>query len=105
MPISPGYMEAITAKLNTAREVTSKKMFGGAGMYCEGVFFGVMDNDATFFKHETARDWIMDGSQGGAQPYIQVPESVLNDPDELGKWIDAAVAYAVQKKASSKRRK
>jgi len=104
VPLSAEYLDAAMAKLQVARQVTYRKMFGGAGLYLDGIFFGVLDNDATFFKHETARDWVIDGPQGGAQPYIRVPEAILADPAQLGLWIDASVEWATRKKSASKRK-
>ena len=37
-------------QLARVRPVTSRKMFGGVGVYAEGAFFALLDNDTLFFK-------------------------------------------------------
>ena len=36
--------------------------------------------------------------------YYQVPEDVLEDPEELGTWMDGAVEVARRKKAGKKKK-
>ncbi len=112
MPLSPGYYERAVKALTAARPITHRKMFGGAGYYLDGVFFGIADDDKIFFKvdAQTAGDyeaagmgpWIVGGQINDG--YREVPASVLDDPDSLGDSIDAAAEVA-KRKASAKKRK
>ena len=37
-------------QLSDLGEVTPKKMFGGVGLYCGGVFFGIIARDRLYLK-------------------------------------------------------
>jgi DNA transformation protein len=78
-------------------------MFGGVGIYSDGVFFAVLDNDTLFFKVDDhlARRYREMGMPPfapipGAKPmsYYQVPPAVLEDPSELVRWANESIAAA-----------
>lgn len=108
MPVSLDYVAATLRKLEAVRPVTSKRMFGGVGLYCDGAFFGVMDDDRLFFKVDDsnsakyekvgAQQWIPDPVSGTKMPYYEVPDRVLKGK-ALAEWIDGAVEVAKRKKA------
>lgn len=88
-------------------------MFGGVGLYCDDIFFAVLDDDRCYFKVDDSNreayeqagmgQWTIEGPQGGPMPYRELPPSVLEDAQILGEWIDAAVRVALAKKKQSKR--
>lgn len=96
------------ARLGASRPIRARRMFGGVGLYCDEVFFAVLDDDRVFFKtdeqtrpqYEAAGmgQWAIESPSGGAMPYHEVPAEVLDDPRRLGEWIDAAVEVARRKK-------
>ncbi|MFQ5901401.1 MAG: TfoX/Sxy family protein [Thermodesulfobacteriota bacterium] len=47
MPISEEYLEYV---LDQLRPVDFRKMFGGVGLYLDGVFFALIANDILYFK-------------------------------------------------------
>jgi DNA transformation protein len=97
--------------------VTTRRMFSGAGVYCDGVIFAlVLRGDTLFFK-------VDDGNRAryqaeGLEPfryeargrtvevgvYWHVPERLFDDPDEMLEWARAALA-AGQRAAGSKKKK
>lgn len=108
MPVSEAAVQAFLKKLSAARNITHRKMFGGIGLYSDGVFFAVIDNDRLYFKVDDVNfpkyqsfgmpQWVIEGPNGGAMPYYEVPEKILEDKEQLGPWIDDAVAVALRKK-------
>lgn len=78
--------------------VTVKRMFGGKGIYCQGVIFAlylfdeimlkVDDETAPLFSAAGARQWVYqrEGKSSVAMPYWSTPEDALDDPDEMAKW-------------------
>lgn len=78
--------------------VTVKRMFGGKGIYCQGVIFAlylfdeimlkVDDETAPLFLAAGARQWVYqrEGKSPVAMPYWSTPEDALDDPDEMAKW-------------------
>ncbi len=106
MPITEAAVQPILAKLGSARKITHRKMFGGIGIYCDGTFFAVIDDDHLYFKVDDINrsayesldmpQWIIKGQ--GPMPYYEVPLKVLEEPETLGQWIDDAVEVAKRKK-------
>jgi DNA transformation protein len=96
MAVSASFIEFVLGQLEGVREVTHRRMFGGAGVYSGDTFFAVMDNDTLFFKvnDETRPRYEACGMPPFApmadkppmRGYYQVPLSVLEDADELAVW-------------------
>jgi DNA transformation protein len=84
--------------------VTITRMFGGKGIYHQGVIFAVvlrgevmLKADAEAAPHFAAagcKQWTYIGRRHGksvAMPYWSVPDGALDDPDEMTPW--AKMAY------------
>jgi DNA transformation protein len=115
MPVTPEKVAALLEPLQAARPITSRKMFGGIGIYFDGVFFAVIDDDHLYFKADEinsptydayeSSQWIIEGDPPSPMPYREVPKEILHSSDEVGAWIDAAVAVALRKKKPTKPKK
>lgn len=120
MPISPDYLQYVLEQLARMPAVTSRRMFGCMGLYSDGVFFGIVDNDTLFFKVDdsTRESYASRGSEPFrpykdrpevSMSYFHVPADVLEDADELVTWarsaVRAAVASAQTKRSPRKNRK
>jgi DNA transformation protein len=113
MPVTPAAVAALMTPLEAVRPITSRKMFGGIGIYCDGVFFAVIDDDKLFFKVDSVNEpaylergadqWIIPGSP--PMPYREVPKEILGDSKAIGEWIDASVEVALRKKKPTKKAK
>ena len=79
--------------------VRSRAMFGGHGLYLGDKFFGLINDGRVFFRtDETSRpDYVSRGMlpfQPRHRPVgpktvarnFQVPDDILNDPDQLTAW-------------------
>ena len=99
MPVSPEYLDYIIDQLKAFGPVTAKRMFGGAGLYHQGVFFGLVADDVLYFKVDDAnRQDYIDAGMGPFKPfgsyamgYYEVPADVLEDSDDLVLWAKKAV--------------
>ena len=93
-------------------------MFGGAGLYADGVMFGLLSRDVIYLKaDETTRSafesegcepfsYRAKGGQRASMSYWRMPERLYDDPDELAVWAHQALAVAQRSrdvKAKSKR--
>jgi DNA transformation protein and related proteins len=102
--------------------VTVKRMFGGAGIWSDGLMFGLEFDGAIFLRVD--EDSIPDFAREGSKPFVytrakspkkigrpsksfwRLPERLYDDPDELAVWAKRAFAIAGRKKfAVSKRNK
>ncbi len=114
MSVSPEAKERFLTALRAARPIESKPMFGGLGLYHDGVFMGVVDNDRLFFKIDPESEgafvergmeaWSYDGGKT-EQPYRELPAEVLNDPEVCGNWLDESRDAAIRRKAKPKAKK
>ena len=79
-------------------------MFGGVGLYCDGLFFGIIARDVLYLKTGAANK--ADYEAAGMPPfkpyphrpttmqYHAVPPGVLESAPELVRWARKAVAAA-----------
>lgn len=96
--------------LNHIPGLTIRPMFGAYGMYKDGIFFAIIEDGELFFKvnEQTVGEYEKKESRQFTYPmkngevskmnYWKVPEDVLEDREEVGNWIDAAVTVAKEKK-------
>ena len=104
MAVSQSFLTFVLEQLDGVRALVTKRMFGGVGIYSDGVFFAIIDNDTLFFKvdEELAARYRAAGMPPfqpipGKPPmmgYYQVPPRVLEDADELRAWAGESVRRA-----------
>ena len=98
--------------------VTMKRMFGGAGLYRQGLIFGLVFDGAIFLKVDEASIPLFEREGSGplvynrakragsvALPYWQLPERLYDDPEELAVWAARALAVSERKKLAPRRRR
>ena len=117
MSVSADYLAYVIDQLTPFGRVASRRMFGGVGLYLEGVFFGLIDDDTLFLKVDDSNR--TDYTTRGCKPfqpfpdepevhsmsYFEVPADVLEDPDELMLWARKAVAAAQAKRSQRGKRR
>ena len=70
--VSDGFRSFVLDQLEPLGSVLPKSMFGGVGLYCDGVFFGLIALDVLYLKvDDTNRP---DYEAAGAQPFRPYPE-------------------------------
>ena len=114
MPVTKEYRAETMATLNQVSEVTDRAMFGGVGLYSEGLFFALMDNDKLYFKVDDSNrpdyeatgmePFYPFGDESMVMQYYQVPDSVIDDPQLLQGWIGKSVEVARAKKQKGKKK-
>lgn len=89
--------------------VTIKRMFGGKGVYRNGLIVAIdlsselmlkADREsAPLFEAAGARQWSYEGKAGKKpvfMPYWSIPDSALDDPEEMTRWAQIAYEAAVR---------
>jgi DNA transformation protein len=106
MAVRSEYLQYVLEQLSGLPRVTSRRMFGGIGLYCDGLFFGLIDNDTLFFKVDDSNrpDYVARGMAAfrpfpdrpdQSMSYFEVPADALEDRDELTAWARKSVAAAL----------
>jgi DNA transformation protein len=89
---------AVVADLAPLGDVIAKKMFGGFGIFCEEVMFGLIDSTGTVHlkadEHTEARFADNGAVKHGRMPYWTVPHSVLTSEEEFMAWAAEALEVA-----------
>jgi DNA transformation protein and related proteins len=94
--------------------VTIKRMFGGAGVWKDGLMFALLADEVIYLKADPALRADLSAEGGGpflwTKPstgeqvdlgYVSLPSAALDDPDEAAAWGRRAVAVA-RAKATAK---
>jgi DNA transformation protein len=106
MAVSSEYLDYVHDQLSGLGGVTSRRMFGGAGLYCDEFFFALIDNDTLYLRVNDANrvDFTTRG-MGQFRPYpdspqlsmsyYETPADVLEDAAALVAWARRSVAAAM----------
>ena len=82
MASNPDFVQYLCEQLAGAGAITSRKMFGEYGLYCDGKFFALICGDQLFLKFTDAgRAFLPDAPL--APPYDGAKDALLiTDPDD-----------------------
>jgi DNA transformation protein and related proteins len=99
--------------------VTVRRMFSGAGIFRDGLMFGLVIRDVIYLKVDETNvaEFEREGSapftytrgrtsgrpSQRALPYWQLPERLYDEPDELAVWARRAFAVAERKKFAERK--
>jgi DNA transformation protein len=106
VPISEEYLGYVLEQLADIGRLTSRRMFGGAGIYCGELFFALLFRDQLYFKvDDSNRAEYEQRRMEQFRPYADRPElsmtyyavpvEVLEDSEQLTEWGRRAVAAAL----------
>jgi DNA transformation protein and related proteins len=100
--------------------VTVRRMFGGAGIWCDGLMFALVFDGAIYLKVDDKS--IPDFEREGSLPFVyarakskgrigrpslsywRLPERLYDDADELAVWAARALAIAERKRFAPAKR-
>jgi DNA transformation protein len=99
------FRDHILDQLLPLGDVRARAMFGGHGLYCDGLFFAALAGNRLYFKvdDESRRDYIARGlapfmpTPGQTMSsYYEVPPEVIDNQPVLLDWATTAVGVARQ---------
>jgi DNA transformation protein and related proteins len=93
------FKEYVLDQLHRLSGVECKHMFGGFGLYCHGIFFGIIADGCVYFK--TNATTVNAYKERGLEPfkpsakqtlknYYEVPTEILEDEEQLAEWAQKA---------------
>ena len=101
------FVEYICDQLMDFELVTYKSMFGGYGLYCGDVFFGLVFGGRVYFKTNDAtrpkyESWESEPFQPNAKQtlktYYEVPSEIVERTIDLVSWAEEAYAVVCEAK-------
>ncbi len=112
MAVSPGCRSFVIEQLEQVGSITSKSMFGGVGLYADGLFFALIADDRLYFKADDSNRLDFEAANmepfspygdGRTMQYYEVPVGTLEDVDELKIWAEKAIEVARGAKQGKRR--
>jgi len=108
------FVSYVVELMQSVGPVYSKGMFGGHGIFLEGLMFGLVADNVLYLKtdKQTEEDFISKQLEQFSYAkkdkifkmnYYQAPEEAMEDADEMNRW--ASTAYAVAIRATKKKKK
>ena len=118
MAVTEGFKNFVRDLFADFGPVTIRNMFGGAGVYADGVMFAILAEDTLYLKTDAvsafayasegmrAFKYTPRGREPVAMSYWEVPSRLLEEPEELASWAREAhrIAHAGKAKSPRKRR-
>ena len=114
MAISVSFRTFVLEQLGQVRPVTSRPMFGGLTFFAGGRAFALASHDILYFKVDDSNrpdfvaagmgPFLPFGDPARPMQYYELPAEVLEDPEELGRWMAKAIAVAARVKPKPKRK-
>tara|TARA_R110002167_G_scaffold29239_3_gene97743 strand:+ start:43895 stop:44236 length:342 start_codon:yes stop_codon:yes gene_type:complete len=110
------YIDFLKEVFATFGPVNSRRMFGGHGLYYDGLMFALVAQDTLYLKADAENQHFFDAEglekfsyekQGKSYSiaYFQAPDQLFDDQDEAAIWArrswDAAVRGAAKKRRSN----
>jgi DNA transformation protein and related proteins len=113
---SPSFVQYVLDLLNPIAPVTARSMFGGHGLYSDGMIFGLLDDGELFLKtdeqtraHFTGagcKPWVYPSPKGPmTTSSYQPPGAAMEDSDAMRPWLELALAAASRSAAAKAAKK
>jgi DNA transformation protein and related proteins len=116
MTVSNDFLAYVLEQLGALGGLSSRHMFGGAGLYCDEVFFGLIADDTLYLRVDDANRG--DYTARRMQPfrpyadrpqlsmsYYEAPAEVLENAAELSAWARRSVEVALRAPAKVRTRR
>jgi DNA transformation protein len=109
------YVDFLVEQFSPLGEITTRAMFGGFCLYCDGVVFGLVADSSLYLKADAENRQLFE--QRGLQPfrpfddkpdvmsYYEAPAEIFEDPELMQCWVGGAVEAGRRAKVSGSRRK
>jgi DNA transformation protein and related proteins len=106
MVASEHFSDLLREQLTELGPIRMRRMFGKTGVFCGGVMFGMVSDDALYLRIDDGNRALFEEARtapplsyekGGRMidlAFWRMPERLLDEPDEMLAWARAALAAA-----------
>ena len=116
MSVSASFIEFLIEQMAGFGPVTIRPMFGGAGVYHDGLMFALVDDEVLYLKVDESSRAAFEAEnlppfvyskkdQKIDMSYFRSPERCMDDSDEMAKWCRMAYSAALKAAVKKKPRK
>lgn len=113
MPKSSTFVSLVLERLNHLAPVSARSMFGGHGLYVEGVMVALIADERIYLKADGQNQSFF--VEAGSNPFVYdrkdkpvtmsyylLPIDIYENLDELKVWLDSAIEAARRNQAKKK---
>lgn len=115
MPQRSEFLEFVIGQMAGLGQITARAMFGGHGLYCNGLFIAIIADEQLYFKadaqsqpHFEARGLRRFEYQARGKTvqlmYYEAPTEVYDDARAMTEWGQLALAAAVRAARPARRK-
>lgn len=116
MPVSSEFLEFLTEQMAGFGPVSVRRMFGGAGLYRDGVMFGLVVDDVLYLKADDdsrgefeaealpAFSYQTSDGRNTIMSFMRAPERCLDNAEEMADWCRRAHEAALRSKKKPSRK-
>ena len=120
MAVSASFLDYVKELFAPFGAISIRRMFGGAGVYCDDLFFAIVDDDVIYLKTDgqSREEFELRGLEPftfetkdgriASMSYYSAPGEIFENEDELRRWtslaLDAAMRAAKLKKKPARKR-
>ena len=108
------FIDYIVELLEPFGHIHARRMFGGYGIYYDGVMFGLVSDDTLYLKADDSTSKYFESrglgqfeyDKGGKivkMSYYLAPEEVLDNPEDAALWAQRAYEAALRAKSRANR--
>jgi DNA transformation protein len=106
MVASDSFAEFLREQLAPLGRVTMRRMFGKTGVFCDRLMFAMVTEDTLYFRVDDHNRAVFNEAESSPPlnyekqgrtidlSFWRAPERLLDEPDELVAWAQAALAAA-----------
>ena len=108
MSTSAEFMDFVVEQMAQFGPVSARRMFGGAGIFRDGVMFALLVDEVLYLKADATGQAAFEAEDLGpftyatknrprtVMSYWRAPPRCLDDPDEMTEWCRKAFAVALK---------
>lgn len=115
MPPSASYLDYLKDLFSPFGVITIRKMFGGAGIYCDGAIFAITGDEGVWLKVDDVTRSEFDtaglkpfevemNGKTGTMSYYNAPEDIYDDEDALRHWTGLALGASARAQKLAKKK-
>lgn len=109
-----GFADFVTEQMGGLGHITTRRMFGGHGLYCDGLFLAIITGDKLYLKADAQTRPVYE-ERGLARfsysargktvqlMYYEAPAEVFEVPQSMQHWGRLALQAAIRARASGPR--
>jgi DNA transformation protein len=116
MKSTPEFADYAVELLGSIGRVAARRMFGGYGLYCDGVMFALIADDVLYLKADDATR--PEFERAGSEPFVydargrrttmaywRVPDEAMESRELAAPWARAAYAAALRARSATRPRR